>query len=386
MSNPLPVLFLGPYRDGSGYGVAAGRYLAALLACPDLFAVVARHTPVGRGDVPVPPPVLAAETAAVSPDTAAVIQVLPPPLYEAAVPPPCAGPVTNVGVFFVETDPLPPDWAAAASMMGAVVVPTTAHAEWVRRSPHFTGQVYTVPVPADHAPFSESGRPVPPPLRGAAPAFRFYSIGEWIPRKNWRGLLRAYFLAFGPFEPVELVVKTSGVAAADVEAFVSDTAAACGLAHHPPVRVVTGWLSDDELGGLHEHCDVFVQASFNEGWSLPAYDALRHGRTPVVPAAGGFPEFVDGGNGFPVPAVSEPCYDGGRVHPELFTGRQVWAGPHLPALAAAMRLAFDDPGALAERRARRLATAPLFEAAAVGRRLREVIDAARQQPSTAARG
>lgn len=286
----------------------------------------------------------------------------------------------NVGMFYAETDPVPSCWTTRANLMDVNVVPCRAMADVLSRSPHCRRPVEVVGIPCDPARYAKQYEP--PPQVAAFKRdgkFLFYTIGEWVRRKNAAGLLRAYFAEFSSGEPVGLVIKTgvggkgADEAARMVAAEVDSIQKGTKLRRVPPVMVVTERLTDDELCGLHQACDVFVQPSYAESFSIPAFDALAFGKTPIVTAAGGYLDYVDESTGWLIPARREPVFSEGNVHHELFTGDQAWWAPDLVELRGAMRQAYEDAASRKEMAANRTAVVERYSRATVGRHLLKVL-------------
>lgn len=361
------VLVVGTYREPSGYGEAATEAALALDAAgADVACRAVQLTPNGQAHPRLEE--LERKSFPGGPDY--TLQLCPPYcqqyVREAGV---------NVGSFYAETRPLPAAWAARANQLDAQVVPCGLMRQVLEADPHYRKPVYTVPVSCDPAVYARE-YPAPEGLldfcRGR---FVFYTVGEYVKRKGFALLFRAFLAEFSERDPVALLVKTSlpGVPKDRVEARVNaevrklqETVQARRAA---PVGVLGGRLTRDELFGLHQACDCFVQPSYGEAVGLPARDACLFGKTPVVTAAGGYLEYVDDRCGWLVPCRPVPVFDDTPVHRELFTGRRVWDEPDLLALRAAMRQAFEDrPGREARGRDGR-ARAPGLSRERLGARL-----------------
>jgi glycosyltransferase involved in cell wall biosynthesis len=345
----LRVLVCSVYRESSGYGQAARDLILALdaagadVACRPVQFTHGRHTEHPR--------IAELERKSFPGGSDVIFQHLPPYAQQYV-----GRGGLNVGSFYTETHPLPASWSARAALMDMQVVPTRQMRDTLLTAPHYRKPVAVVPLPCDPAKFRRD-YPVPEKVREFGRGrFLFYTVGEHARRKNLSGLLRAFFAEFRPWEPVGLVVKTGiagkapDEAARHVWADVDGVRKGAKVAAHAPLLVLTDRLTDDELNGLHRGCDVFVQPSFGEAWSIPAFDALGFGKTPVVTAEGGYLEYVDDETGWLTPGRREPVFAEGDVHAELFTGRQTWTVPDLLALRAQMREAYED-GALRARKA-----------------------------------
>ncbi len=57
--------------------------------------------------------------------------------------------------------------------------------------------------------------------------------------------------------------------------------------------VFTGFVDDEELGGLYENCSLFVYPSLYEGFGLPIIEAMSYGRPVLCSDRGSLPEVAD---------------------------------------------------------------------------------------------
>lgn len=364
------VLVVGTYREPSGYGEAATEAALALDAAgADVACRAIQITPGGAAH----PRLAELERKAFPGGADYSLWVAPPYAHQYNR---AAG--VCVGSFYTETRPLPSAWATRANQMDAQVVPCRLMADALRASPHFRRPAFVVPVSCDPAVYARDYPTRPDLAAFCRGRFTFYTVGEYVKRKGFALLLRAFLAEFTQRDPVGLVVKTGlpGVAPARlfdrVRAEVERVRETVQAHRAPPVALVTDRLTREELLGLHCAADVFVQPSYGEAVGLPARDACFFGKTPVVTAAGGYLEYVDAACGYPVPCRPVPVFDDSPVHRELFTGRQVWDEPDLLALRAAMRSAFEDRAGREARGREGRARAPGFSRERVGARLMEV--------------
>lgn len=374
----MRILFLGVYRDGTGYGEAATRHVLALDAAG--ADVVCR--PVKLNDASHRPPdrVLELEARPARGIDAVVQCVLPHQMdYDGRL-------GLNAGMYFSETDTIGNSvWNDRLDMMD-LAIGCSAQMEEAARRAKMTVPYAVVPVPCEPSAYTSALRAGPledvlPP----GPDFRFYTVGEMVRRKNLAALLRAFHAEFSPDEPVQLVIKTSrpGMPAHEtrrhVEAFcrqITDGLKFYGGdgSHFRREVVLTERMSHEEVLRLHASCDCFVQVSRGEAWSIPAFDAMAMGKTPIVTDWGGYREYVTGETGWPVEARPEPVYgeDGGFA--DLYTARDSWAAVDILALRRAMREAYEDRDLRQRKAAAGIERASGFSYQKVGARLREVLE------------
>jgi glycosyltransferase involved in cell wall biosynthesis len=327
-------------RESSGWGQASRDWLTALHAAgADLsFRCVLMGEPVTE----LPP--LLAELEAKSPRGADVVwQHLPPHLMEPT------DRVRTAGMFVYESSHFrQTGWARTLNRMDAVIVPC----QWNRQACEASGvksPLHVVP----HAVNTERYCRSAPPLKALQPLkdeglFLFYSLSEWHVRKNLSSLALAFYLEFDTSEPVGLVLKVGkrGVPPEHLRAEVADSLdqvrAGSGLRKRfRRETILTERLTDAGVLALHQGCDVFVQTSYGESFSYPAFDAMAMGKCPIVPDWGGYREYVTAETGYPVPCRPAQAY--GMATPwGTMTADEEVGSVSIPALRKAMRASYEN--------------------------------------------
>jgi glycosyltransferase involved in cell wall biosynthesis len=124
-------------------------------------------------------------------------------------------------------------------------------------------------------------------------------VGQFDPRKNMRGLLRAFTAAADRDKDLRLVIvgELGKLSSHLREALQSERA--------PRERViVTGFVDEPTLAALYAGAECLLHAAFLEGFGLTALEALAAG-TPVVGYAGGAVAEVVGDAGLLIPSGDE---------------------------------------------------------------------------------
>ncbi|HET7320957.1 MAG TPA: glycosyltransferase family 4 protein, partial [Longimicrobiaceae bacterium] len=183
--------------------------------------------------------------------------------------------------------------------------------------------------------------PTTPVTRG--PEFRFLSLFDFTPRKGWDLLLRAYCEEFTASDPVMLVVKVVNI--------FRDPLGPCKrvdefLRHHgfrnpPPLEIIDGRFSEEQLVDLYRQSDAFVLPSRGEGWGRPYMEAMAFGLPTIGTDWSGNLGFMHEDNSYLVEIEGlEPCE---RTWPEmpLYRGHQ-WAVPSIASVRRRMREVFEN--------------------------------------------
>lgn len=182
-------------------------------------------------------------------------------------------------------------------------------------------------------------------LKENTDAFIFYTVGEFVSRKNYEGLFRAYFSEFTPSDNTILVVKTNkdGMNSQEcrnlVVQMIQHVKAGCKLKYYPKVEIITDFLSQEQLDLLHYESDCFVTCSHGEAWNLPLADASGFNKTPIASACMGHLDIVTKASGFLCDGINEPCYATQDFPPHLYAGNQHWFSVSINEVRKAMRIA-----------------------------------------------
>lgn len=374
MGTSLKVLFLGVYRDGTGWGVAATRYILALDAAG--VDVVCRPLKLNDSTPSLPDRILELEAKSAVGCNVVIQNILPHLMdYQGQFD-------LNIGLYFSETDSLRySSWNDRLNQMDMVWGCNEQMRRAARES--FVDVPFEViPIPADIERYSRSWEPLAAlrPLKEEG-NFVFYTIGEMVRRKNLAGLLKAFHTEFDPQEPVSLVIKTSkpGMPPHEtrrhVEAFCNEIKRGLKLyeggkvEHYKGEVVITEHLADEDMLRLHAACDCFVQPSYGEAWSLGAFDAMAMGKTPIVTKCTGFTEYVSKQTGWLVDGVEDSVFGVDDSFIDLYTGKEIWMAVDQKELRRAMREAYEDEGHRREKAQAGIVRATDFSYLAVGTRM-----------------
>lgn len=188
----------------------------------------------------------------------------------------------NIFHLFWETDKLPKEWVPACNRAQEIWTASSQQAEMIKRSGVKT-PIYAFPQPIEITNAEIATKPfIIPNFDG----FTFYSIFQWIERKNPKALLTAYWKAFEGIKDVVLVLKTYRINYSDsedakIKAEIAEWKRQLNQVHYPRVYLVTRLLTTPDMFRLHKAGDVFVTTSRGEGWQIPAVEASLMGN-PVV--------------------------------------------------------------------------------------------------------
>jgi len=284
----------------------------------------------------------------------------------------------NINYFAWETTKVHPLWVDHLNMSDEIWVPSEWNVEALKSS-GVTKPVTCIPHIARPEVFDQK---VEPMFEHLADLYKFYSIFQWTERKNPSALLRSYFAAFSPEEPVVLVLKAYvGLGGEQDASTIANQVAQIkkdmGLPKFPKVVLVADRLTDAQMAGLHNELDCCVSLSHAEGFGLCPFEAAQAGNPVISTGAGGVMEFLDTDLSYLV-SSQQSLVKGMSGFNRWYLGTGVWYDPCETAAISAMREVFDNKEAAAARGlAQRERIATRFSASAVVSRIKERLDTIR---------
>ncbi len=176
--------------------------------------------------------------------------------------------------------------------------------------------------------------------------FVFYSIFQWLERKNPTGLIKAYLTEFKEDEDVLLVIKTfvltpgNLVEASQIKEKIQLIKRTLYLPSYPRMLLVTLLLNRDQVASLHAECDCYVSLLRCEGFGIPIAEAMLAGNPAIVTGYSGPVDFVKHEKtGYHVDHMFTPV---SNMPWDIYKGNAVWAEPDLMQARQYMRKAFED--------------------------------------------
>lgn len=185
--------------------------------------------------------------------------------------------------------------------------------------------------------------------------FKFYYIGDINDRKNIRSIIRCFHSEFHPSEQACLILKVKkfGLSSEQTSALMNNLIAEekLKLRIYPDISmysrdiVISDDIREDQIYGLHKYCDCFISPSHGEAWSIPAFDAMAFGNTPICSMFGGPRDYIspdDKMTGTAVNGTYSVCTCSDSAFPDLFTGKEFWFQPSEMSIRSAMRFYFEN--------------------------------------------
>lgn len=340
----MKILYIAHYKEGSGWSRAALDYILAL--DQNGFDVVCRNIQLTSHEHSVPERIRELESKSLNGVDVCLQHLLPHHMVGTKKF------KKNVGIFVGETDTIKhTSWFPFLKNVDQIWVPNSDNMS--RLVADGFSDVRVVPYAFDLLKYTEEKPKIN--LYSANNKFKFYYVGDLNDRKNLIGIIRAFNSEFCNGEPVSLVLKIRkhGVQPKQLhDAFVkfshqvkSQLRIHKKLERYPSEIVITADADDNVIQSIHSTCDCYVGLSHGEGWSIPAFEAMCYGKTPICSNEGGPKEFInnkDNNTGTLIDGIYSVCSHGDPAFGDIFTGRENWFQPSEMLAKKAMRFYYEN--------------------------------------------
>jgi glycosyltransferase involved in cell wall biosynthesis len=332
----IPLRWVSAARDSSGYASAARAYIEALIDCSEIELTISNATfeteYVSHGSISDKIDKLTEREL----DYKIQVVHLTPQNFAFYH----RRDKYNIGYTTWETDRLPAEWVKLCNNMDEIWVPSEWNREVFKRS-GVSCDVFVIPhiikIPESHQAKDLE--------LGIAPdTYLFYSIFQWIERKNPVGLLLAYLSEFSPEDNVCLALKTyrldtqlaeQQIIKKEIQQLKANTK----LSVYPSLRFIGGLLSASQMKDLHARGNCFVLPSRAEGFSLTHAEAMALGKPTIGVNYGGALQFMKKENSLLIDYQETPVYN--MMFP-LYDAHMTWADPSIMHLRKLMRWCFSN--------------------------------------------
>jgi len=187
--------------------------------------------------------------------------------------------------------------------------------------------------------------------------FKFYYIGDVNDRKNIETIITCFYSEFDKSEKVSLILKVKkfGHSPEQLSQLVDkiSTKVKTSLRMHENINdykklvIISDETSDEDISAIHQNMDCFLCPSHGEAWSIPSFDAMAFGNTPICSNFGGPKEFIDKSDwktGNLIDGSFAVCKCSDAAFPDIFTGREYWFQPCEMKTRKQMRQYFESWG------------------------------------------
>jgi glycosyltransferase involved in cell wall biosynthesis len=337
------VLYIGHYKEKSGWGQAARDYILSLDSVG--IDVVPRALKLGNPSATLPARLLELEKKNAEGCNISLQHVLPHYMkYDSSF-------QKNIGLFELETSGIKyTSWPGHLNLMDEIWVPCNSMIKDGFAN-GITKPIKLVPHTFDMEEYKKKYDRLNLPV---ANKFTFYFIGEFNRRKHLSALIKAFHTEFSVEEPVELVLKVNKYGTNpeqlgnEIKSFCNSIKDGLKLYKDPsrykPEIIITVDISREDILRLHSTCDCFVAPSYGEAWCIPAWEAMAMGNIVIASATGGMLDYIDSErNGFLVGGSMEPVFGQMDTFEEFGTAREKWFDISTQSLMKTMRRVYELP-------------------------------------------
>ena len=183
--------------------------------------------------------------------------------------------------------------------------------------------------------------------------FVFYYIGDLNDRKNIKSIVSCFHSEFEISEDVTLLLKinkfghTPDQLQEIMEQKLLNIKSSLRMFDDPRKYkkdiIISDRATEDQISALHQHCHCFLCPSHGEAWSIPSFDAMAFGSTPICSNFGGPREFIsdDDNTGKCIDGVYSVCRCSDAAFPDMFTAREYWFSPCEKKIREQMRTYYN---------------------------------------------
>jgi glycosyltransferase involved in cell wall biosynthesis len=347
LTSPKNILYVGPYRQNDGWGLAARDCLLSLLTTGHNISAVPVYLNYNAKYDILDKNILEAEKNISNSYDIVIQKALPSALsYNGNY-------AQNIAIIFLENNKLFSDGVFPLNSMNQILVSTQKEVECLKRSGVNTkANSIMQPIGTKNiSKFSEYDNKLQFAER-VKNSYKFYYIGENIQRKNIKDLIAAFCLEFDETDDVCFVLKTNipGLSATQAsqktqEEIHNIQKSLRTRKKFAPILTITERLQDEQLLAIHNSCDCFVVCSYGEAFCRPAAEALCFGNYVILSEGVGIKEMIDSNDFGLVSCQEQPVimqdysYLGGI---DMYNGEETWSIPSVLELKRQMRLAFEN--------------------------------------------
>jgi len=236
-------------------------------------------------------------------------------------------------------------WTERLNMMDTVIVPS----EWTHKSIVDAGcesKIKRIPEPFNLEHFNKTYEPI---YELDEEAFVFYYIASHKDKNNINALVAAFFLEFQSHDNVNLVIKThkEGFTDSETERIVIydiEQLEKCLRIDYDSVvkpHILVGQYQQEYIMRLHYQADCFVNVSRCENFGASSIESMLFNNLTIVNKGSGPNTYIDHKNGFEINSFLSHVYSKDFYVPYEYTIYEQWREPYLDSIRKQMRLAYE---------------------------------------------
>lgn len=254
----------------------------------------------------------------------------------------------HIGRLVWETDKLPKEWIDPCNQMNEIWTMTEEQARIIKAS-GVNVPIHIFPEPLDISNANcKSQSLIVPNFNGVI----FYSIFQWIERKDPFSLLTTYWKTFSGQDDVVLILKTYRVSYNDsdfqkIKDDIQRWKNQLKLKHYPPVFLISELWPTNKVWQLHKMGGTFISTSHAEGWNRPLAEAALMGNCVISTNKTGIVDLLPPNAFYPVNSTPSPVIPQSWI--PWYQKDQNWLDIDTKQLGETMRQVFENEKETKER-------------------------------------
>lgn len=236
-------------------------------------------------------------------------------------------------------------WIERINMMDKVIVSSN----WTKNSIVDAGchiPIKTIPEPFNLTHFDQKYEPI---FNDTENKFVFYYIANHKDKNNIQALLAAFFLEFKNHDDVSLIIKTHKEGYTDQEAeqiiaFDIEQIEKCLRTNHKHIikpHILVGNYLQEYIMRLHAQADCFVNVCRCENFGASSIESMLFGNLTIVNEGSGPNTYINNTNGFEIKSTLANIYSKDFFMEYEYTIYEMWREPYLNSIQRQMRMAYE---------------------------------------------
>lgn len=341
----MKILYIGHYKEGGGWSNAAIDYIQALDSIG--LDVVCRNIALTNTNAEVPEKILELENKSLHNVDFCIQHVLPHHLVGSQKF------KKNIAYFVSESNTLKyNNWISHLNLMDEIWTANHSNKDVLENS-YIEKPVKVVPHTFDMNKYNKHYDKIN--MYEINQKYKFYYIGDLNDRKNISSVIRCFHSEFCNGEQVALIIKIRkfGLDPQSLRNYFvnlsnsikSRMRISSNIKDYAPELIISTDMSQEQINQLHNTCDCFINISHGEAWSIPAFDAMAFGKTPICSNEGGPRDFIDSNNkntGSLINGIYNICDHSDPAFADIFTGKEEWFIPSEIETKKMMRYYYEN--------------------------------------------
>lgn len=322
----MKVIYIGHYKDGTGWGDAAINNILAMHSAG--INVIPRAITFESKEMPYPEIIKELEQQSTYGADICIQHTLPH-LYS------YNSSYKNIGFLATESSNFKSvGWQYFANLMDEIWVPSR-NCYGACRMSGVKSDIKLVPHSLDIESYKVGSDKI---IQELMHTFNFIFVGEFIERKNIQALIRAFHSEFYFNEPVNLLIKTSRQTIDYIKNYIGSIKNGLKIRKkYKDELLISGKLSKPDYISILKQCHSFVMPSRAEGFCIPALEAMAVGMPVIFNSNTGMEDFA---YGTMLRSRITPCFGAVDTIPFLDSSNSDWYEVDINDLRNAMRGAY----------------------------------------------